>query len=72
MLVFALIQAIEIMGEAASRMSAETRAAIPEVPRGPMIAMRNGLIHACFDVDLGILWRTVVEEIPRAIRRLGS
>lgn len=68
MLAFALIRAIEIMGEAASRMSADARAEMPDVPWAPMIAMRNRLIHAYFDVDLDILWRTAAEEIPKVVR----
>lgn len=67
MLVFALVRAIEIMGEAASRMSAEARSAAPTVPWAPMIAMRNRLVHAYFDIDLDILWRTAVEEVPHVI-----
>jgi uncharacterized protein with HEPN domain len=70
MLVFALVRAIEIMGEAASRLSGEARAATPTVPWAPMIAMRNRLVHAYFDIDLDILWRTAVEEVPHIVRLL--
>jgi uncharacterized protein with HEPN domain len=64
MLLFALARAIEILGEAASRVSAETRSAQPAVPWNKITAMRNRLIHAYFDVDRDIVWKTAAEEIP--------
>lgn len=64
MLLFALVRAIEIVGEAASRVSAEQRTASPTVPWTAIVAMRNRLIHAYFDIDRDIVWRTVTEEIP--------
>jgi uncharacterized protein with HEPN domain len=64
MLLFAVVRAIEIVGEAASRISAETRLATPSIPWAEIVAMRNRLIHAYFDVDLDILWKTVTMEIP--------
>jgi uncharacterized protein with HEPN domain len=64
MLLFAVVRAIEIVGEAASRISAETRLATPSIPWAEIVAMRNRLIHAYFDVDHDILWKTVTIEIP--------
>lgn len=64
MLLFALVRAIEIIGEAAARTSAETRAARPEVPWSAIVSMRNRLIHGYFDIDRDIVWKTVSEEIP--------
>lgn len=69
MLVFALVRAVEVMGEAAGRISPESRAAIP-APWPQIVAMRNRLIHAYFDIDRTILWRTVSEEIPALLDRL--
>jgi uncharacterized protein with HEPN domain len=64
MLLFALIRAIEIIGEAASKVSLETRAATPAVPWPAIVSMRNRLIHAYFDIDRDIVWKTLTEEIP--------
>lgn len=64
MLLFALVRAIEIIGEAASRVSAEQRTSSPTVPWTAIVAMRNRLIHAYFDIDRDIVWKTVAEEIP--------
>ncbi|MBI5165274.1 MAG: DUF86 domain-containing protein [Magnetospirillum sp.] len=64
MLLFALVRAVEIIGEAATRISPETRALAAAVPWALITAMRNRLVHAYFDIDHGILWKTVTEELP--------
>jgi len=64
MLVFALVRAVEVIGEAASKLSAEGRAELPAIPWNSIIGMRNRLVHAYFDVDLNILWNTVSQALP--------
>jgi len=56
---FAIVRAIEIIGEAAARLTDATRAAHPEIPWSDIIGMRNRLVHGYFDVDLDIVWSTV-------------
>lgn len=70
MLLFALVRAVEVLGEAASRVSVETRLTVPAVPWSKITAMRNRLVHAYFDIDLDILWKTAAEEIPLLCRAL--
>ena len=70
MLLFALVRAVEIVGEAASRITMETQAATPTIPWAAIIGMRNRLIHAYFDIDRDILWKTVTEEVPALITLL--
>ncbi len=64
MLRFALVRAVEIIGEAASKVSVETRLAAPLIPWADIIFMRNRLVHAYFDIDHTILWKTATEDIP--------
>jgi uncharacterized protein with HEPN domain len=64
MLGFAIVRAIEIFGETASRVSREARALAPKVPWAVIIATRNRLIHAYFDIDRDIAWTTATREIP--------
>ena len=64
MLLFALVRAIEIIGEAASRVSDETRQAFPAVPWSEVVAMRNRLVHAYHNVNHDILWKTATVEVP--------
>ena len=63
-LLFAVVRALEIVGEAASRVSASTRATWPQVPWQPMIGMRNRMVHAYFDIDHEVVWQTVQSELP--------
>ncbi len=63
----ALLRAIEILGEAASRVSAETRAAYARIPWRRMVDTRNRLIHAYFDIDLHIVWTTATKSVPELI-----
>ena len=70
MLVLALVKEIEIIGEAASRISDESRQALPRIPWPKIIAMRNRLIHAYADVDLSIVWDTLTGALPELAREL--
>lgn len=72
MLRFALVRAVEIIGEAAARTSIESRSALPSIPWNAMVAMRNRLIHAYFDIDHDILWKTVADEIPSLLLSLRA
>jgi uncharacterized protein with HEPN domain len=45
---FALVRAVEIIGEGASRISPETRSTVHTVPWADIIFMRNRLVHAYF------------------------
>ncbi len=67
MLLFAVVRAIEILGEAAARVSDETRASAIDVPWTSIVGMRNRLVHGYFDVDTEIVWRTVAAEIPKLL-----
>ena len=70
MLLFALVRAVEIVGEAAGKLSGEGRAQMPQVPWSAVIGMRNRLVHAYFDVDRDILWTTVTEAMPSLLAQL--
>jgi uncharacterized protein with HEPN domain len=69
-LLLALMKSIEIIGEAAAKVSHETKSACADIPWREIIAMRNRLIHAYMDVDPDILWHAVIDDLPRLIRSL--
>ncbi len=71
MLVLSLVKDIEIIGEAAYRSSESTRQQLPDIPWDDMIRMRHRLVHAYFDIDLDILWRTVLDDLPMLATILG-
>ena len=64
MLVLSLVKSIEIIGEAASKVTEETRRTHPSLPWIDIIGMRNRLIHAYYDVDLDRVWDTVMADLP--------
>ena len=55
-LVLALVKDIEIIGEAAYRVSQTARNQLPDIPWDDIIGMRHRLVHAYFDINLDILW----------------
>jgi uncharacterized protein with HEPN domain len=66
----ALLRALEILGEAASRVTAETRGVYPRIPWRRVVSTRNRLIHAYFDIDLDIVWTTATHSLPELIPML--
>lgn len=70
MLTLALIKSIEIIGEAAAGVTKEFRDHYPEVPWSSIVAMRNRLIHAYFDVDLDRVWDTIIADLPPLVTAL--
>ncbi len=66
----AVVRRLEIIGEAARRISEETREAHPELPWHQMIAMRNVMIHEYDDIDLPLVWETVRTNLPALVKSL--
>ncbi|HEX8454862.1 MAG TPA: HepT-like ribonuclease domain-containing protein [Longimicrobium sp.] len=66
-LLLAAVKDIEIVGESASRVSVELRSHHPELPWTAIVAMRNRLVHAYFDIDLDIVWSTLESDLPALI-----
>ena len=63
---FAVIRALEIIGEATKRIPEAVRVRYPNVPWRQMAGMRDRLIHEYARVDLAIVWQTIVEDITAA------
>jgi len=60
---FAVIRALEVMGEAAKQVPTEVKRRYPEVPWSRMAGMRDKMIHGYFGVDLHIVWETATGSI---------
>lgn len=69
MLVLSLVKCLEIIGEAANRVSEATRDQVP-LPWTDIIGMRNRLIHAYYDVDHDRVWDTISTDLPEIIDSL--
>ena len=52
---------LQILGEAASKISPELRIQYPDVPWTQIVGMRNILVHDYFGIDLDVVW-TVIER----------
>jgi uncharacterized protein with HEPN domain len=72
MLSFAVLHAIQIVGEAAAKISPETRQRHSQVPWALIIGMRNRLVHAYFDVNHDILWTTATEAVPELLAQVTA
>lgn len=70
MLVLAVVKDLEIIGEAAGRISTECRARHPNIPWVVMVGMRNRLTHAYFSIDLDIVWDTIANDLAPLIEQL--
>jgi uncharacterized protein with HEPN domain len=62
--VFAVIRAVEVIGEAVKNIPGDVRKDYPEIPWRGMAGMRNKVIHEYFGVDLKVVWETIKERIP--------
>lgn len=69
-LVLAVIKRVEIVGEAASKTSAEFRTQNPQIPWAAIVGMRNRLVHVYFDIDLDRVWDTITDDLPQLIAKL--
>lgn len=60
----AVMRNLEIVGEAASKLSEETKTQMPEIPWRRVVDFRNVLIHSYWSVDPDIVWRVLSDDLP--------
>jgi uncharacterized protein with HEPN domain len=70
LLQLAVVQLLEITGEAATRVSPESRAMHPTVPWRQMISLRNRLNHEYDSINLHIVWQIVATDLPPLVTEL--
>ena len=67
-----IIRQLEILGEAAGRVSRETCAAHPDVPWPKITGLRHRLIHDYFEVDRNMVWRVATVDVPEVRPRVEA
>ncbi len=61
---YAIIHALEVIGEAAKQVPVSVREKYPDIPWRDIAGMRDRLIHGYFSVNLERLWNTVQQDLP--------
>ena len=72
LLELALTRLLEIIGEAANRVSLNVQSQYPEIPWAQIVGLRNRLIHGYDAVDLDILWQIIRRDLPPFISALET
>lgn len=68
----AVIRSLEVVGEAAGRVSRDTSERLSVIPWRKVTGMRHRLIHDYFEVDLELVWEVVQVEVPSLIKTLDA
>jgi uncharacterized protein with HEPN domain len=68
----AVIRSLEVLGEAAGKVSAATQAAHPEIPWREITAMRHRLIHGYGEVRLDLVWMVIRDRLSQLIAKLAG
>jgi len=66
----ALVRLLEVVGEAANRVTSATRQQNSEIPWSPIVSLRNRLIHGYDTINLDILWKILTNDLPQLIAQL--
>jgi len=64
----AVMHQIQIIGEAANKVSADYKKEHSEIPWQQIIGMRNRLVHEYFDIIPERMWDVIEQDIPELIR----
>jgi uncharacterized protein with HEPN domain len=68
----ALVRLLEMIGEAANRISPDYQSLQPSIPWSRIISLRNRLIHGYDAVDMDILWQILKDDLPILIVELDK
>jgi uncharacterized protein with HEPN domain len=68
---YVLLHLVQIVGEAARRVSQEFQRRHLEIPWSDVIGMRHKIVHDYMDINERLLWEVVTTELPPLIERLS-
>lgn len=69
---YAVIKAVELVGEAATKVSAVSQLEIPAIQWSKITRMRNILVHNFHGINKDILWETIQDDMPTLIIQLQA
>jgi len=67
-----VVRHLQIIGEAASRITLGTQEAFPEIPWNKMIGMRHVLVHGYFEIDLDIVWSVIENDLEPLNKQIDA
>jgi uncharacterized protein with HEPN domain len=68
----AVIRCLTVIGEAANRVSEDTRNALPQIAWGEAVGLRNVLVHEYQRIDLARVWTIVETDLPPLVNALNA
>lgn len=69
---YAVLRALEIIGEATKNLSKEIKEEHPEIQWSDIAGMRDKLIHQYFGVNLNLVWETVQKNLPELEKQISE
>ncbi len=66
----ALVRPLEIVGEAASKVTVATREQTPNIPWSQIVSLRHRLIHGYDTINMDIFWKILTGDLPALIAQL--
>jgi len=69
---YAVLRALEIIGEATKNLSRESKERHPQIPWKDIAGMRDKLIHEYFGVNLDLVWETIKNKLPELKKQISE
>lgn len=68
----ALAHLLQVIGEAARRVSPEKQALLASIPWKAVMGMRHRIVHNYADLDENVVWQTLIEDLPPLAEALNT
>jgi uncharacterized protein with HEPN domain len=72
MLLRAVVHCLQVIGEAAARVTGETRERVPEIPWKKIVGMRHILVHVYYDIDADTVWRVAQSDLELLLKAIDA